>query len=285
MSELPQLQPRSPDSHKGDYGRALLVGGSRGMSGAIALAGMAALRGGAGLVTVAVPEGIQQTVAGYEPSYMTVALPEGNLGEVGPGAFGELAARLEQTDCIGLGPGLGTGEPAGELVEQLYQQARCPLVVDADAVNLLAGTCDDLEAAGPRIFTPHVGELRRLLRVDLQDRETLEAAAIEWAASRQAVLVLKGHHSLVTDGERSFHNTSGNAGMATGGSGDVLSGLLVALVCQGLSPLDAARLAVYLHGLAGDLAAERMGQQALIASDLVDFLGPAFQQYFQADVD
>ena len=255
------------------------------MSGAIALAGMAALRGGAGLVSLAVAEGIQQTVAGYEPGYMTIALPEGKPGEVGPAAFDEIAPRLQQFDCIGLGPGLGRGEPARELVGKLYQQAPCPLVLDADALNLWAGQCEDLEAAGPRIFTPHVGELLRLLQVDLQEREPLEAATVEWAASRRAVLVLKGHRSLVTDGQEFFHNTSGNAGMATGGSGDVLTGLLVALVCQGLSPLDAARLAVYLHGLAGDLAAEKMGQQSLIASDLVDYLGPAFKQYFQDHVD
>ena len=285
MSELPLLQPRSPDSHKGDYGRALLVGGSRGMSGAIALAGMAALRGGAGLVSLAVAEGIQQTVAGHEPGYMTIALPEGKSGEVGPGAFDEIAPRLQQFDCIGLGPGLGTGEPARELVGKLYQQAPCPLVLDADALNLWAGQCEGLEAAGPRIFTPHAGELLRLLQVDLQEREALETATVEWAASRRAVLVLKGHRSLVTDGQEFFHNTSGNAGMATGGSGDVLTGLLVALVCQGLSPLDAARLAVYLHGLAGDLAAEKMGQQSLIASDLVDYLGPAFKQYSQDHLD
>lgn len=285
MSELPQLQPRRADSHKGDYGRALLVGGSRGMPGAIALAGMAALRGGTGLVTVAVPEVIQQTVAGYEPSYMTVGLPAGDDGEVGGGAFASVESRLGQFDCIGLGPGLGSGEPAGELAAELFQQACCPLVVDADGLNLLAGTCDRLEAAGPRIFTPHAGELRRLLEVDFQEREMLEAAAIEWAASRQLVLVLKGHRSLVTDGEQVFHNSSGNAGMATGGSGDVLTGLIVAMVCQGLLPLAATRLAVYLHGLAGDLAAEKTGQQALIASDLVNFLGPAFMHYFRANTE
>ena len=285
MSELPLLEPRRPDSHKGDYGRALLVGGSRGMSGAIALAGMAALRGGSGLVTLAVPEGIQQTVAGYEPGYMTMALPEESRGEVGPGALEELQARLDDFDGVGLGPGLGQGESAGQLVLQLYQQLPCPLVLDADALNLLAGQCDGLEAAGPRIFTPHPGEFRRLLGSDLASRDALETAAVDWAARQQAVLVLKGHQSLVTDGEQSFHNTSGNAGMATGGSGDVLTGLLVALLCQGLPPYDAARLAVYLHGLAGDLAAEELGQQALIASDLVDFLGSAFLQYLAADVD
>jgi NAD(P)H-hydrate epimerase len=255
------------------------------MPGAIALAGMAALRGGSGLVTLAVPEGIQQTVAGYEPGYMTIALPEESRGEVGPGALEELEARLDDLDGVGLGPGLGQGESAGQLVLQLYQQLPCPLVLDADALNLLAGQCDGLEAAGPRIFTPHPGEFRRLLGSDLSSRDALETAAVDWAARQQAVLVLKGYQSLVTDGEQSFHNTSGNAGMATGGSGDVLTGLLVALLCQGLPPLDAARLAVYLHGLAGDLAAEELGQQALIASDLVDFLGPAFLQYLAVDID
>ena len=286
MNELPRLEPRSPESHKGDYGRALLVGGSRGMSGAIALAGMAALRGGCGLVTLAVPGDIEQTVAGHEPSYMTSRLPDDGEGAVGAGAFAALQPALEKYDCIGVGPGLGEGAAAKSLVLELYQSVVAPLVLDADAINVLAG--DDLSiqseaAVGQRIFTPHPGELRRLLGVDIQQRESLEEAAVEWAQSQQVVLVLKGHQSLVTDGEQRFHNTSGNAGMATGGSGDVLTGLLVALVCQGLRPLEAARLAVYLHGLAGDLAADKLGQQALIASDLVDFLGPAFLKYLQGD--
>ncbi len=253
------------------------------MPGAIALAGMAALRGGSGLVTLAVPVGIQQTVAGYEPSYMTMGLPEESRGEVGPGALAELEARLDEFDCIGLGPGLGRGEPAGQLVLQLHQQLRCPLVLDADALHLLADQPGNLKGAGPRIFTPHPGEFRRLLGSDPTSREALETAAVDWASRQQAVLVLKGHRSLVTDGEHSFHNTSGNPGMATGGSGDVLTGLLVALICQGLEPLAAARLAVYLHGLAGDLAATALGEEALIASDLVDFLGPAFVQHHQGD--
>ncbi len=285
MIPFPPLEPRPRDSHKGDFGRALLVGGSRGMPGAISLAGMAALRGGSGLVTLAVPVGIQQTVAGYEPSYMTIGLPEESRGEVGPGALAGLEARLDEYDCVGLGPGLGRGEPAGQLVLQLHQQLRTPLVLDADALYLLGEQPGILPGAGPRIFTPHAGEFRRLLGSDPASREALETAAVDWASRQQSVLVLKGHHSLVTDGEHSFHNTSGNPGMATGGSGDVLTGLLVALVCQGLEPLAAARLAVYLHGLAGDLAASRLGEQALIASDLVDFLGPAFVHYLQESGD
>ncbi len=277
---LPNLPPRHPESHKGSFGLALVVGGSRGMAGAVALAGMAALRGGSGLVRLAVPDAILDTVAGFEPSYMTVPLPCDRRGRIATSARAAIVAQASAASAIALGPGLGRSEGLSLLATRLYLDLHQPTIVDADALNALATRRGTLERpGGPRILTPHPGEFARLLgrdRVAPRDREN---AAVELAARCGVVVVLKGHHTLVTDGRRSAVNTTGNPGMATGGSGDVLTGLIAALVCQELAPFDAAHLGVYLHGLAGDLAAAHLGQEALIASDLVHFLGAAFQEY------
>jgi ADP-dependent NAD(P)H-hydrate dehydratase len=276
---LPTLLPRSPESHKGDYGRALLIGGSRGMCGAIGLAGMSALRGGAGLVRLAVPEVCLDTVAAYEPSYMTVGLPCDAPGRIAAAARERIAELAVDATAIACGPGLGRSEELTQLVAWMYGNLSQPVVFDADALNALAARPAVLEApAGPRILTPHPGEFARLL-----GRETREAVASRealagvFAIRSKSVIVVKGHRTYVTDGQRAAHNTTGNPGMATGGSGDVLTGLVTALLCQGLSPYDAARLAVHVHGLAGDLAAAELGQVSLIASDLVNHLPAAFR--------
>jgi NAD(P)H-hydrate epimerase len=274
--ELPRLAPRASESHKGSYGTALIVGGSRGMSGAVALAGMAALRGGAGLVRLAVPSVVLDTVATFEPSYMTIPLPSDRAGRISADARDRILAAAESATLIALGPGLGRSPGLGLLTSWLYEHLDKPMVVDADGLNALAGRPDSLtRPGGPRILTPHPGEFDRLAgrRLSPDERRTL---AIELATRWKAVVVLKGHGTCVTDGQHCSINPTGNPGMATGGSGDVLTGLVTALACQGLSPLDAARLGVYLHGLAGDLAAAELGQVSLIASDLVRFLPQAF---------
>jgi NAD(P)H-hydrate epimerase len=257
----------------------LLVGGSRGMSGAIGLAGMAALRGGAGLVTLAVPDVILPTVAGYEPSYMTAPLPcdgDGQLSVAGRERLRELA---DAATCLGVGPGIGRSSSVIDLVAWMYVVLPRPMVMDADGLYALAERQEELsEPAGSRIWTPHPGELRRFIGHEPLSREQLEERAADLARTTRAVIVLKGHQTFVTDGQQSFHNTTGNPGMATGGCGDVLTGLITALVCQGLAPLDAARLGVHVHGLAGDLAAAELGEVAMIASDLLRFLPRAFQR-------
>ncbi|HND55878.1 MAG TPA: NAD(P)H-hydrate dehydratase, partial [Pirellulaceae bacterium] len=314
VTAIPSLAPRRSDGHKGDYGRALLIGGSRGMSGAIALAGMSALRGGAGLVRLAVPEPCLETVAAFEPSYMTTALPSDSEGRIAAGAIDDLHSLVALATCVACGPGLGRSVQLTALVRMLYRSVAQPLVVDADALNALAADGQGLaDHAGPRILTPHPGEFRRLagsvlsmgrasgdvaaisasaMKAALKDAAAIASAessaaessaaemtdaAIEIARRDSLVIVLKGHRTLVTDGGRAYRNTTGNPGMATGGSGDVLTGLITALVCQSLAPWDAARLGVYLHGLAGDLASRRFGQVSLIASDLVRFLPRAFR--------
>ncbi len=279
-TDLPCLASRAAESHKGDFGRALLVGGSRGMAGAVALAGLATLRGGAGLVKLAVPRGIQETVASFEPSYMTVALAEDAAGRIAVQSTESLEPLLQEATAVTLGPGLGRSGDLTQLVAELYQNIGRPLVLDADALNALAEQRDVLPSpGGPRIFTPHVGEFVRLVGDESTKETPADAshqAAIKLARTCGIVLVLKGHRTLVTDGEKAYLGATGNPGMATGGSGDVLTGVITALLCQGLPPLHAARLGVHVHGTAGDMAVAELGQVSMIASDLVRFLPGAF---------
>jgi NAD(P)H-hydrate epimerase len=250
------------------------------MYGAIALAGRAALRSGAGLVTVATPSPCVEVVAGLEPCYMTLALPTDGEGRIVAAARDRLQA--QPADAVACGPGLSQDRGVGPLVQWMYQTLPQPLVVDADGLNALAREGVDLRsAAGPRLLTPHPGEFRRLVGKPLSSISDLRRLAPAWAAQQRLVLVLKGHRTLITDGKDQCENTTGNPGMATGGTGDVLTGILVGLLGQGLDVLSAARLGVYLHGLAGDLAAAKLGQISLIARDLIDYLPAAFRQHHE----
>ncbi|HWB00479.1 MAG TPA: NAD(P)H-hydrate dehydratase [Pirellulales bacterium] len=282
---IPRLPPRQPDAHKGDFGRVLVVGGSRGMSGAAAMAGMAALRGGAGLVRVAVPASVLPIVASYAPEYMTLAMPEDDDGRFSAAAAELLERSIPAATVVALGPGIGQSEELDDLVAHLYSSVTLPMVVDAEALNALARRQLAAGApAGPRVLTPHPGEFLRIAHLDNPverpklERSVLEQKAIELAAHLQAVIVLKGQHSLVTDGKRAEHNETGNPGMATGGSGDVLTGIIAALLAQKMEPFEAARLGAHLHGLAGDLAADNLGQVAMKAGDLIDYLPAALRK-------
>jgi NAD(P)H-hydrate epimerase len=276
---LPQLPPRPADSHKRNYGHALVIGGSRGMAGAVALTGRATLRSGAGLVTLAVPHCVQDVVASFEPSYMTRGLTDENGHIAGPAAV-ELGELATNATVIAVGPGLGRDAQLTQLVARLYRQVEKPMVVDADGLFALAESFGALgEPGGLRVLTPHLGEFSRLTNIRPTDDRRV-AAAVELAtrdSTHQTIVLLKGHQTVVTDGSRYSVNQTGNPGMATGGTGDVLTGVITALLCQGLAPFDAARLGVHVHGLAGDLAANELGQVSLIASDLIDSLPMAFQ--------
>jgi len=267
MDRLPALPKRRPDAHKGDCGRVLIVAGSRGMAGAAVLAANAAYRGGAGLVTLAVPEGIVDTVAALQVCAIVRALP--------------LKESEIEADVIAAGPGLGTDFAAVSEVRKLVATTKLPLILDADGLNAIDEHPELLEAGGPpRILTPHPGELARLTgstpaAVNRARRKSAEAAARRF----KSIVVLKGRGTVVTDGKRTQINGTGNPGMATGGAGDVLTGLIAALVGQGLKPFDAARLGVHLHGRAGDLAAEKLGLHSMMASDLLDFLPAAFLEH------
>lgn len=280
---LPRLLPREAESHKGTYGRVLVVGGSRGKAGAVALAGKAALRSGAGLVSVLVPQSIQATVASFEPALMTIGLGDVNCDELRQEIVSEIRETATDKNCLALGPGLGTDASTMRLVHSLYHHVEQPMVVDADALNALSEWQEGLShLGGPRILTPHPGEFERITgepcASDSMARAEQAAALSRRDMTGQTIVVLKGHQTIVTDGNRVAFNHTGNPGMATGGTGDVLTGVITALVAQGLAPWDAARLGVHLHGLAGDLTAEEMGQVSMIASDLLEFLPRAFRK-------
>jgi NAD(P)H-hydrate epimerase len=278
ITELPRPARRAPDSNKGNYGKVLVVAGSRGMSGAAVLSGSGALRGGAGLVTVAVPEEILPIVASSNPCYLTAALPQDKEGKlVSSSQINELT---QANDVAAVGPGLGRSAEVTKLIASLPKNIRIPVVLDADGINALAGQIDSLkDHAAPLVLTPHPGEFGRLLGRDVPTVQARrQELAVEFAQKYDVVLVLKGHRTVVTDGRRVYLNQTGNPGMATGGTGDVLTGLIAALLGQGLEPFAAAQLGTHLHGLAGDLAEMELGEASLIASDLLVYLPHAFRQ-------
>lgn len=289
IKAIPQIPKRLPDSHKGDFGRVLIIAGSRGMAGAAALAGASALRSGAGLVTIACPSEVQPTVAQYEPSYMTWPLPNDKRGRIDfPNAQADLEPLIERADVVAVGPGLGQSAAINDLVAWIVQAVDVPLVIDADALNALVGRATLLkDRKSPFVLTPHPGELARLFGYDdvAEIQRDRLATAISCAKSfgDACTLVLKGHQSIITDGDAYHVNSSGNPGMATGGSGDCLTGVIAALLGQRLKPLDAAILGVYAHGLAGDVARDQNGEIGMIAGDIVDSLADAFFHLGQPD--
>lgn len=269
---LPSLPPRRLDGHKGDFGRVLVVAGSRGMSGAAVLAGTAALRGGAGLVRVATPAETVSLVALGNPCYMTTVLPADAEGQ---------RELLRGNSIVAAGPGLGTSAEVVTLVGLLVREMAGPIVLDADALNVLPNWLTELRSRNtPAVLTPHPGEFARLIGSDIESVQARRRElAVQFAADHHCVVVLKGHETIVADGRQVYRNITGNPGMATGGSGDVLTGLIAALLAQGLKPFAAAQLGVYLHGLAGDLARDRVGEVSLIATDILEQLPAAFRTW------
>lgn len=281
VAEVPRLTPRPLDSNKGMYGHVLIVAGSRGMSGAAVLCASAALRGGAGLVRVAVPEDIVPLVAAANPCYMTAPLPQDAHGRLSADALPQLLELVRGNSVAELGPGLGQSGELGDMLAFVLEQTTTPLVLDADALNVLVGRLGALRKHhGPMVLTPHPGEFARLYGCDIPTVQARrQELAAEFARTHGVVVALKGHQTIVTDGARVYVNTTGNPGMASGGTGDVLGGLIAALLGQHLEPFAAAQVGVYLHGLAGDLAREQVGEVSLIASDLLEFLPDAFQRH------
>ena len=263
------LPERDPWGHEGDFGKLLLLCGSVGYTGAAALAARAAVRSGAGLVFLGVPEPIYAIEAGKldEPVVFPLAAEGGCLS---PAAIPEIVRRLPDCDACLVGPGLGRTPGVRAAVEAVLREARRPVVLDADGLNVLEGHLEPLGARRfPTVLTPHDGEFRRLGGTIGPDRM---ASAAALARNLGAVVLLKGHQTVVTDGTRGYENHTGNPGMATGGSGDVLAGLLVSLLGQGLPPLEAAACAAWIHGAAGDLCAEAWGQYGLTPSDMIEAL-------------
>jgi ADP-dependent NAD(P)H-hydrate dehydratase len=278
--DLPSIPRRPVYGHKGTFGKVVIVGGSVGMSGAVCLSSVAALRTGSGLVTAIVPRSIQPLVAAFEPCVMTIGLRDDvETGLIAP-STSVVTAFLEDKDAVGVGPGLSRSPAAAELLRAILLNAECPVIVDADGLNLAAehGLFSDRRSC-PCVITPHVGEFSRLTARSILDVEAYrEEIAREYAATWNLIVVLKGPGTIVTDGNRLYRNTTGNSGMATAGSGDVLTGIITSLAGQKLPAFEAAALGVYAHGLAGDLAANRWTERGMIASDLLPALPEAWKQ-------
>jgi NAD(P)H-hydrate epimerase len=265
------FKPRQPFAHKGTYGHALLIGGSYGKMGAVVLSTSACLRSGAGLVTAYVPR------CGY--SIMQTSTPEAMiLTDADESMITTPPEELQKFSAIGIGPGMGTNKQTRQAIVGLISSFTKPLVIDADALNVLALVPETLHnLSSNTILTPHPKEFERLFGACKNDFERIEKAK-QKARELNIIIILKGHHTLIAlpDGS-SFFNSTGNAGMAKGGSGDVLTGIITAFCAQGYSPVEAAILGVYLHGLAGDLCASALSMEAMIATDIIKFLPQAFR--------
>lgn len=273
-----------PDDHKGRFGHCLVVAGSKGKAGAAILAARGAVVAGAGLVTVAVPEPLCSTVDSASLESMTLPLSSDRHGGLTIDAADEVLEAIEGKSCLAVGPGLGTSGGTVTAVRRLLEESDLPAVVDADGLNAFGGQTNRLERRkAPTVLTPHPGEAARLFQTNV---DTVQADRIDFVRGRAmehgVVIVLKGHQTLVAAPDGTvFVNSTGNPGMASGGSGDVLTGLIAALLAQDYDPVVAACLGVYLHGLAGDLALEGRGLEGLRAGDLLASLPEAFQRLRQ----
>lgn len=265
---LSLLPERAADAHKGDFGRILLLCGSRGYTGAAYLAAMGALRSGAGLVFLGVPESIYAIEAIKLNEAIVFPLPDED-GKLSAAAIPEILSRLPQLDALLIGPGLGQSDGAFQVVKAVLENAACPVVLDADGINLIASHKDIVRGrTGITILTPHGGEFARLGGAS-GDRV---AAAAEMATDLGCIMLLKGHNTVITDGTTTYINPTGNPGMAVGGSGDVLAGIITALLGQKIDPLQASACGAWLHGAAGDRCAAEIGQYGMLPTDMVNVL-------------
>jgi len=289
VQSLPRIPARARETHKGTYGRVLIVAGSPGMPGAAVLAARAALRSGAGLVTAAIPASLSTVVGAASPEATQILLPEptaaGDDSSYREHLTAALGAKLIGFDAGAVGPGIGTGSSVRVLLGAVLARLRAPTVIDADALNLVASEPAFAAVAfEKRVWTPHPGEFERLTGEKPRGDEERINASRRFAARCGGVVVLKGHHTVVLEDDRYYLNETGNPGMATGGTGDVLTGVIAALLGQGLAPFDAASLGVHVHGRAGDLAAAALGETSLIAGDVIQCLPQAFLEHARAEI-
>ncbi len=285
VKTLPKLPRRRRGAHKGDFGRVLVLAGSEGMVGAAAMAGNAALRSGAGLATIGTPASVYPILAAQVTCCTTRPFPETAAATLSDRGRSQIVAFAEGFDVVALGPGLGRHPSTTRLVLRLVGELAKPMVIDADGLNALAEKVKVLKGApAPRVLTPHPGEMARLggSRSGAEVQRARREVAARFSKEHDVIVALKGYRSVVTDGKRAFVNPSGNPGMATGGTGDVLTGAIAALLAQGLKPFDAAQLGTYLHGLAGDLAASDLGEVSLIATDVLEYLPKAFMKHMRS---
>jgi len=272
---------RPATAHKGDFGRVFVLAGSRGMTGAAHLAGMAALRSGAGLVTIGIPDAVYLVIAKRESELMIRPFPSTNKGTLSLKGFPEMERFCATQNVLAIGPGLSQHITTQKLIRKVLEKTELPLVIDADGLNALKGHLKILDVCRDRaVLTPHPGEFVRVFGGKLDDSDALrKKRALDTAQKHGVIIVLKGHHTVIAAPGGNCHvNTTGNPGMATAGSGDVLTGVIAALMGQGLSCFEAACVGVYVHGLAGDLAAKKVGQVSLTAGDILRFLPDVFKE-------
>jgi len=280
IKEIPKIRPRTPDTHKGNYGRIFVLAGSCGMTGAACLCSSAALRSGAGIVTLGIPESLYGIVASKLTCVMTHPLPETHLKTLAEMGRQDILDFSKRFDVVAIGPGLSQYMETKRLVLWLLPNFDCPVVLDADGINALSDDPKILNHIKKQIvLTPHPGEMARL--IGLSSAKDIQTSRMEKSSefvksNDKATLVLKGYKTLVIDREQYYLNTTGNAGMATAGAGDVLTGIIASLLGQKYSPFEAAQLGVYLHGLAGDLAVQEIGEASMTANDILNYLHKAF---------
>lgn len=277
--QLPaQLLKRDPDAHKKSCGYVLVLGGSPGLTGAVCLCAQAALRSGAGLVKAAISESLNFIFEVKLTEVMTLPLPD-KRGYLSCKGFNEIKRNLTKADVLVAGPGAGMHLATQKLILKVIKDVNKPLVLDADAINALSSRPDILKKQNNNIIlTPHLGEFSRLTKIKVsQIKRKRKELVKEFALRYNLTLVLKGRNTLVTNGREVFENETGSPALATAGTGDVLSGLIAGFIAQGVSSFLAAKVAVYLHGLAADLAEKEKTQSCLIASDLIDYLPQAIR--------
>ncbi|MCD6415251.1 MAG: NAD(P)H-hydrate dehydratase [Planctomycetes bacterium] len=287
VRRLPALPERPKDAHKGQFGHVLIVAGSPGMTGAGCMAAVAAQKAGAGLVTLALPESLNPIAEMKLTSAMSWPLPQPGAPVLGTEAAELVIGAEQRFDAVAVGPGVGRADETQQAVRMLVGRLERPVVVDADGLGALVGGAGALGSArGPRVLTPHPGEMARLLETTPAEVQSArEDAAVRFARKHNVLMALKGAGTVVTDGRRIYVNPSGNPGMATGGAGDVLTGLVAGLIGQGMELFDALQLGVFVHGLAGDLAARRVGMISMRAEDVLDCAADAFRLVAEAGAD
>ena len=280
VSEVPMLPPRRKDAHKGDFGRVLVVAGSLGMTGAAMFCCRAALRCGCGLVKLITPASLNHIFEAALPEVVTRCAPDTN-GVLKHEALKIILEEASQHQVLALGPGLSNTASIRRLVCDVLRRTEIPIVLDADGINAVAQQPQVLlDHRGPVVVTPHPGEMARLVsKTTKQVQKNRQTVAVTFARAFGCVVALKGYRTVVTDGERVYTNTTGNSGMATAASGDVLTGVIASLIAQGMTAMDAAVVGVYLHGLAGDIAARRLTEYSVTASDILDSLPRAIAHH------
>ncbi len=278
VSEI--LPKRRPDAHKGEFGHLFILAGSPGLTGAAVMAGFSALRIGTGLVTLGVPEGLNHIFETKITEAMTLPLSQTNEQTINPAAKNKILNFLKKTDAAAIGPGLSQNRETAQLIRELIREIKMPMVIDADGINALAGHADILRKTKAQIIiTPHPGELSRLINITADDINR-DRIAIARKASQQynIIVVLKGANTVIAEPDGNVYiNNTGNPGMASGGTGDVLTGMIAGLICQKVSPINAAIAGVFLHGLAGDITARQKGETGLIAGDMIKKIPEAIE--------